>query len=195
MHKKTQHDFRALVFSIPYFTYLRLCADGGFWDAGNTRFLSYVECRTRGQPAYIMIGRVCHVALFIKEVVYRLNLLTVSAMVLLRCSSISYLKSFLGFQDPDTLDDHVYFAGFVGSIFASFQQRAFCSVEAEREQIVLLRYLRNVVVACVAQSKDPKGTILLFIVYICSRNGHPSYSMGPCSDSYVWSINDKENYD
>ena len=177
MHKRLTTIFGALVFSITFISYLVVVAPTvSFWDCGEYA----ASCHTLeiphppGNPLYLLIGRVASMSLFfLKEVAYRLNLVTVltDALVALLVYLI-IVRAFVGFMGiPDATWKRftVYVAGFMGAMFAAFGSTvAFCSVEAEVNQPLLLPIALTTWLALVwAQSKDPKrDRLLLLIAYI-----------------------------
>jgi Flp pilus assembly protein TadD len=181
MHKKLNIMFGGLIFAVTFFTYLVIVAPTvSFWDCGEYA----ASCHTLevphppGNPFYIMLGRVVSMFLFfISEVGYRLNLITVlSDGIVALLVYLIIVRLFVGFMGvPDTTWKRitVYLSGMVGALFAAFASTvAFCSVEAEVNQLLLLPIALSTWLALVwAQSKDPKRDKLLVLIFYISFLG------------------------
>jgi hypothetical protein len=176
-HRKLNAIGALLVGTIAFVTYIVIVSPTvSFWDCGEYA----ASCHTLeiphppGNPLYIMIGRVVSMSLFfVKDMAYRLNLITVAmdsiTALLVYLVVVRALIGFMGI--PDTLWKRitVYVGGLVGGLFAAFGNTfLFCSVEAEVNGPQLLPIMLNTWLALVwAQSKDAKrDRLLLLITYI-----------------------------
>ena len=181
VHRKLNVIFAVLVFSITFITYLiNVAPTISFWDCGEYA----ASCNTLeiphppGNPLYILIGRTVSMALFfIKEIGYRLNLFTVLTdglvAALLYLIIVRVFVGFMGFPDTTWKRLTVYVSGIVGALFGAFASTvAFCSVEAEVNQPLLLPIIFSTWMALVwAQSKDPKRDRFLLLIAFVSFLG------------------------
>jgi hypothetical protein len=172
-HRRLNTILALIVLGITFATYITIVSPTvSFWDCGEYA----ASCHTleiphpTGNPLYIMIGRVVSMSLFfVKDLAYRLNLITVVMdafiVMFIYLIIIRTLVGFMGIPDTRWKQITIYVGAVMGALFAAFgRTMLFDSVEAEVNGPQLLPIVINAWLLLVwAQSKDPKRDRLLVL--------------------------------